>query len=134
MEHPYHSFLNGGVNPAPSMAGSEAQLGSHDGVRSPYAGHPAPVWKPTPSLATISFVFGLLAICFTPPFLSAIIALVTGVLARREIQRSNGHLSGGRQALTGLILGSVSLALSLAGLTLYVLIWLINISMETSRL
>jgi hypothetical protein len=79
----------------------------------------------TAPLAQISLVFGILAICFTPPLVSAIVALVTGLLARREIKRAGGALTGQRMATAGVVLGICALLLFALLVALYVLLWVI---------
>lgn len=65
----------------------------------------------TSTMAVISLIFGI--ICwFALPFLGAIIAIVTGHLARGEIARAPaGAIEGGGMALAGMILGWLHLAL-----------------------
>jgi xanthine/uracil permease len=75
---------------------------------------------PTASTATISFIFGVLAVCFTPLFVSAIIAIITGHLAQREIRRAAGHLGGKNQAQAGLIMGYLGLGLNILGALGYI--------------
>ena len=78
---------------------------------------------PVPSTAIISVIFGVLGICFTPPFVGAVVALVAGVLAQRTIRRANGQLGGKRQALAGIIMGGIGIALSI----LIAFVWLVSI-------
>jgi hypothetical protein len=70
----------------------------------------------TNTLATVSLVSGLAQfVCF--PFIGAIVAIVTGHIARSQIKRSQGAEGGAGLALAGLILGYVGLALTvLAGI------------------
>ena len=83
---------------------------------------------PTAPLAQISLVFGILAICFTPPLVSAVVALVSGLLARREIKRAGGALTGQRMATAGIVLGACSLALFAVAFAVYVLLWVVALS------
>ena len=53
-------------------------------------------------------VFGLLA-WFVLPFLGAVVAVICGHAARREIRRSNGLIDGDGLALAGLALGWTNL-------------------------
>ena len=66
--------------------------------------------------AVASLILGLLTILF--PVLLAIPAIILGILAIREINRSAGRLTGKGMAITGLIagtLGNVSLVLFIMG-------------------
>lgn len=60
--------------------------------------------------AVISLVFGILSWLMLP-FLGAIVAVVTGHIARSEIRHSNGVVTGDGLALAGLVLGWLQLAL-----------------------
>lgn len=71
----------------------------------------API-RPTCSTATISLVFGILC-WFLLPFVGAVIAVITGHMARAEIRRSQGALEGDGMAVAGLVLGYVHLGLAL---------------------
>lgn len=63
------------------------------------------------SLAIVSLVSGI-ACWFVLPFLGAVIAVITGHMAKKEIRESAGRLSGVEMANAGLFLGYVHLALS----------------------
>jgi hypothetical protein len=70
----------------------------------------------TNTAAIISLVFGILC-WFVLPFVGAIVAVVTGHMARGEIRRAPpGTLDGDGLALTGLILGWAHIALWIIGL------------------
>ena len=61
--------------------------------------------KPTTSmLAIISLVAGLMGLTGYP-VLPSIAAIITGMMAKQEIERSEGKLSGRELALAGQILG-----------------------------
>jgi hypothetical protein len=77
--------------------------------QSPFSATSVPVQ--TSSLAIISVVSGI-ASWFILPLLGAIIAIVTGYMAKKEIRESAGRLSGEELANVGLVLGYVHLALS----------------------
>lgn len=68
--------------------------------------------KPSSSTAIVSLVFGLLSWLFLP-WLGAIVAIVSGHMARSEIRRSNGQLEGDGMAVAGLVLGYLQIALTL---------------------
>jgi phosphate/sulfate permease len=62
-------------------------------------------------MAIISLVSGI-ASWFVLPLIGAIIAVVTGHMAKKEIRESAGRLSGVELANAGLVLGYVHLAVS----------------------
>ncbi len=64
----------------------------------------------TSGLAIASLILGIAAWLFLP-FLGSLGAVITGHLARREIQNSMGSLSGTGLATAGLILGYAQLVL-----------------------
>ena len=53
-----------------------------------------------------------------PVIIGSVIAIVLGVIARREIDQSGGQQTGSGQALTGIITGSVMVALFLLAVVL----------------
>jgi hypothetical protein len=69
--------------------------------------------KQTSTLAVVSLVFGILAWILVP-VIGAIVAIITGHMARSEIRRSGGAIEGDGLAVAGLVLGYVSLLLGLA--------------------
>ncbi len=78
-------------------------------VHSPFNTTSAPVQAS--SLAIVSLVSGV-ACWFVLPLIGAIIAVITGHMAKKEIRESAGRLSGVEMANAGLTLGYVHLALS----------------------
>lgn len=58
------------------------------------------------------------------PFWGAVVALVTGYVAKAEIQKGNGRIGGERLAKAGLVLGWVGLGLGLLVICLGVLMFL----------
>ena len=66
--------------------------------------------RQTCSMATISLVFGVLS-WFALPFIGAVVAIICGHMARAEIRRSEDALDGDGQAVAGLVLGYVHIAL-----------------------
>ncbi|MBS3960155.1 MAG: DUF4190 domain-containing protein [Xanthomonadaceae bacterium] len=71
-------------------------------------------------LAVTSFVFGLLGWTLLP-VVGAIVAVVTGHLARNTIRRDPDQLDGDGFAIAGLVLGYTLLGLSLLAIFLAVL-------------
>lgn len=66
---------------------------------------------PNSPMAIASLVSGILAWVFLP-LIGAIVAVATGHIARGEIRRSGGSLSGDGMAIFGLILGYSQLVLT----------------------
>ncbi len=73
-------------------------------MQSPYNVHK----PPTNSMAIISLVAGIVSWILLP-LLGAIVAIITGHMARNEIMRSRGTQSGEGLAVAGLILGYVNI-------------------------
>jgi hypothetical protein len=64
------------------------------------------------TLAIISLVSGIVS-WFLFPFIAAIVAVITGHMAKNEIKKGSGMLTGNGMATAGLILGYVQLGLGL---------------------
>ncbi|MBB5016593.1 DUF4190 domain-containing protein [Rehaibacterium terrae] len=62
----------------------------------------------TSATAVISLIFGILAWTVLP-LLGAIVAIVTGHVARSEIRHSQGAVAGDGMAIAGLVLGWLQL-------------------------
>lgn len=75
----------------------------------------APTGAPSSSLAIISLIAGILGLTLMP-VVGSIVAVITGPMARREIAASGGALSGEGLATAGMVLGWISLALTVIGL------------------
>jgi Domain of unknown function (DUF4190) len=69
------------------------------------------VAPPTSTAATVSLVFGILAYVVLP-IIGAIVAVVAGHMARKEIRNSNGQIGGSGMATAGLVLGYIQIALT----------------------
>lgn len=63
------------------------------------------------NLAIISLVSGILGLTFLP-LIGSIVAVITGPMAKREIDESGGQLSGREMANVGLILGWIGIGLT----------------------
>ena len=74
----------------------------------------------TSSLAVISLIGGICSYIFLP-LLGAIVAVITGNMAKKEIYRSRGRMTGIGMAKWGLILGWINIGLSAAGLCITLL-------------
>ena len=84
------------------------------------ASHPAPR---TSTTAVLSLVFGILSWCVLP-LVGAIVAVVTGHVARGELRRAApGELDGDGMAVAGLVLGWANLALMVLGLFLVLFVF-----------
>ena len=67
--------------------------------------------RQTSALAITSLVSGLLGWTFLP-LVGSLVAIITGHMARAEIQRSNGQMDGDGLAIAGLVLGWLVIAIS----------------------
>jgi hypothetical protein len=79
----------------------------------PAYGSPAPSYMPAvqnSGLAIASLVCGILGWVGLLPIVGAIAAIITGHMARAQINRSGGQISGRGLALAGLILGYAQMA------------------------
>lgn len=65
--------------------------------------------RQTCTTATVSLIFGILS-WFVLPFIGAVIAVISGHMARAEIRRSQGALDGDGMATAGLALGYIHIA------------------------
>ncbi len=74
----------------------------------------------TSTTAIISLVSGILS-WVALPFVAAIVAVITGHMARAEIRRSHGAIGGDGLAITELVLGWLQLILTVAGVLVAVL-------------
>ena len=91
-----------------------------------YQQPPPLYYAQTSTLAIISLVAGILGwIGFLG--IGPIIAVITGHMAKNEIAKSGGQITGNGLATAGLILGYVNLALSLIGLCLVLLFFILGI-------
>ena len=79
-------------------------------------GEPKTSGKAIASLVT--GLVGLLTICCGFLVVSSIVALVLGILARKDIQKSGGALKGDGMALTGIITGIIGIILVVVSIIL----------------
>ena len=80
----------------------------------------APIVKRDSTLAIISLIAGITGWTIFP-VIGAIIAVVTGHLAKKEIRESGGALSGDGMALAGIILGYTMIGITLLIILLIIL-------------
>jgi len=71
--------------------------------------------------SVVSLISGI-ASYIALPFLGAIIALVTGYVAKDEIRKSNGTIGGEGMATAGIVLGWINIALILIAIALIVIL------------
>ncbi len=57
---------------------------------------------------------------FVAPLLAALTAIVTGLMARKQILRSEGALKGRGMAMTGIVCGALSLLIAAGATALFV--------------
>jgi hypothetical protein len=69
-------------------------------------------------MATVALVLGILSLICCGGF-TGVTAIITGVMARNEIARAPS-LGGDNLAMTGIVLGSISVVATIALLALYV--------------
>ena len=82
--------------------------------------NPTDYVQQTSSLAVISLIAGI-ASYIVLPLLGAIAAIITGNLAKKEINQNAGRMTGMGMATWGVILGWINVGISLIGLCLLVL-------------
>ena len=61
-------------------------------------------------MALVSLISGIVSWILLP-FIAAIVAVITGHMAKSEIKKSNGMVAGNGMATAGLILGYIQLGL-----------------------
>ena len=73
---------------------------------------PLPPTARTSTMAIVSLISGIVS-WFLIPFVAAVVAVITGHMAKNEIKKSAGMVTGTGMATAGLILGYVQLGLGL---------------------
>ena len=68
--------------------------------------------------AMVTGLVGLLTICCGLFVVSSIAALVLGFIARKEIEASNGQLTGGERATIGIVTGAIGIGLLIVSIVL----------------
>jgi hypothetical protein len=102
------------------------------GAQVPTAQPGQPVWQPPPppsslnpqsgSLATTSMIIGIASIFCLGPIL-AIVAIILGAMALSQIKKNPQGIGGRRQAVTGIVTGSVSIVIHAVIIIFYILIF-----------
>ena len=93
-----------------------------DGPQPPYGGQPGP----THGSAVTALVLGICSVVVCAPL--GIPAFIVGKRAEREVQASQGRLSGEGLAKAGWILGLVAMILMVVGLVLVVGLFAVGVS------
>jgi len=88
----------------------------------PYTGPNSEIPKST--TAIISLIAGILGLTFLP-LIGSIVALITSSMAKNEIAESGGSLSGEEMARVGMILGWIGVGLTVIGVCVFGVIFLI---------
>ncbi|MEZ0397224.1 MAG: DUF4190 domain-containing protein [Anaerolineales bacterium] len=83
----------------------------------------------TSTMAIISLITGILGFVQILPFIGPIAAIITGHIAKGEIKRSGGLVTGDGLATAGLILGYLMLAIGLCALCVFVIFPLLGIGL-----
>lgn len=85
---------------------------------------PPPVMPRTSTTAIISLIGGI-AGWTVLPLIGSIVAIITGHMAKNEIKRSAGMVTGNGMATAGLILGYISAGLLTCGCIIWVgfMVW-----------
>ena len=65
---------------------------------------------PNSSMAVVSLVAGILGLTFFP-LLGSLVAIITGIMGRHEVQESQGTLAGEGMATAGLVMGVIGIGL-----------------------
>lgn len=73
---------------------------------------------PNSSMAIVSLIAGILGLTFFP-LLGSIIAIITGMMAQKEIRASEGTVGGEGLATAGLIMGWIGLGLAALGFCIF---------------
>jgi hypothetical protein len=70
-----------------------------------------PMMAQTSTLAIVSLIAGIVSWVLVP-FIGAVVAVITGHMAKKEIRQSAGSLTGDGLATAGLVLGYIQLGLT----------------------
>jgi hypothetical protein len=73
---------------------------------------PLPPAQTTSTLAIVSLISGIVSWVLIP-FIAAVVAVITGHMAKNEIKKSNGTIGGNGMATAGMVLGYIQLGLGL---------------------
>jgi hypothetical protein len=79
----------------------------------------SPAAQKTSGLAITSLVLGIISLC-CPVFLLPIAAVICGHIAQGQIKKSQGAIGGGGVALAGVILGYITIVLSIVAVVFWI--------------
>ncbi|MFF2408665.1 DUF4190 domain-containing protein [Streptomyces sp. NPDC058092] len=116
------------VPPAAGLYGYPATPAPQYGGYPGYSAYGQPPWggsAPSNGMGTAAMVLGILAVCLfciygIPSVVLGVLALIFGILGRKRVQR--GEATNNGQALAGIIMGSVGIAIGVAIISFF--IWL----------
>lgn len=80
----------------------------------PYSSPQQPGDRPTSTMSIVSLVAGITGLTIFP-FIGSIVAVITGPMAKKEIQQSMGALGGEGLATAGVVTGWIGIALGVIG-------------------
>lgn len=86
-----------------------------------YQTPPAQVQVTTP-WAIVSLISGIASYIIVP-LIGAVVALITGYIAKKEIRNSSGSVSGGGMATVGIVLGWMNIVFALLAICLVILMY-----------
>ena len=95
----------------------------------PYPYQPMPPVTRSSTMALVSLIAGIAGWSFLP-FLGSIVAIITGHMAKSEIHKSGGIVTGGGMATFGLVLGYLGIILGLSMLCALVILPLLGIGLS----
>jgi hypothetical protein len=70
---------------------------------------------PNSNMAVVSLIAGILGLTLIP-LVGSVIAIITGMMARREIREGGGTMGGDGLATAGLVLGWIGVGLGVIGI------------------
>jgi hypothetical protein len=106
----------------------EADMSDNPNYAQTPAQIPAPTLVPTrtSTLAIISLISGILC-WFLLPLIGALVAVITGHMAKSEISQSNGMVTGEGMATAGQVLGYIHLGLIVVGICIACLVLVLGL-------
>lgn len=88
-------------------------------MNQPYT--PLPSGTRTSTTAIVSLIAGILGFFQIVPVIGPIVAVITGHMAKSEIKKGGGMVTGNGMATAGLILGYVTIAIGLCLTCIFIL-------------
>jgi hypothetical protein len=77
-----------------------------------------PVMPHNSTLAIVSLISGIVGWTFIP-FIGSIVAIITGHMAKNEIKKGNGMVTGNGMATAGLVLGYIAVGVAVCVCIVY---------------